>query len=146
MVIYYFWGDIVVIYAHDKVLFRHLNNNLTKNNCRVINKLTENAGVTIADRQLKLSHDAGILLVNSQNLPVITGGGKVDAVLSCGMNQKDSLTFSAIDRETALLCLQRDVPLGDYTLQSGEFPVKYFPELSVYHNIAMGFCSIIQQI
>lgn len=134
-------GDILTIYTTDKILYIALKNRINNENCRVMQKNSVDADIAVGgSAKLKLSHNAEILLVNSEKLPKIGGTGKVSRLVSCGMSEKDTVNFSSIDGERAILCVQRGINCGDVQLESGEYPVKYNTNLSIYNNIVLSVC------
>lgn len=107
-------------------------------------KFLADADIAVAGTaKFELSHNAEILLVNSEKLPEIGGIGKVSRLVSCGMSEKDTVNFSSIDGERAVLCVQRGIMCGDIRLESGEYPVKYDRNLSIYNNIVLSICKIV---
>lgn len=135
-------GDILVIYTTDKILYTALTD--CNKNLRVMQKFLADADIAVAGTaKLELSHNAEILLVNSEKLPEIGGIGKVSRLVSCGMSEKDTVNFSSIDGERAVLCVQRGIMCGDIRLESGEYPVKYDRNLSIYNNIVLSICKIV---
>ena len=90
-----------------------------------------------------LPYNAEGLLVDSSNIPHITGGGICKHIISCGMGEKDTLTFSAIGFDRGVMCIQRDIKLSNITLECGEFPVSYDERLSVWQNLVAGFCETL---
>lgn len=128
---------VLIIYAHEKLMFGALCARLSGKNCRVTRKFNENVDIAVAtEKYIELRRDVKILLVSSDKLPQIIGDGKVSMVVSCGMNEKDTATFSSIDKDRAVLCVQRNI--GD--IECGEFPVNYDENISIRHNIAIAFC------
>ena len=91
----------------------------------------------------KTRYDAicDVCLIDSTDLPNFSGNGKIILPLSCGMGEKDIVTFSSIDGDRASLCIQRDVKIGNICLDCGEYPNEYDNNLSVWHNLALSFCA-----
>ena len=83
-----------------------------------------------------------VCLVDGSELPHFEGSGKIVLPVSCGMGEKDTVTFSSIDYDRAVLCVQRNVKLKNFQVESGEFPVIYDQNLSVWHNLAVSFCIV----
>lgn len=131
----------MLIYTTDKILYTALINRIKSENCRVMRKFLADADIAVGGAaEMKLSHNAEILLVNSEKLPKIGGNGKVSRLVSCGMSEKDTVNFSSIDGERAVLCVQRNIACGTIQLESGEYPVKYNANLSIYNNIVLSVC------
>ncbi len=133
----------MIIYADDEILYTALTRRVQSDNCRVTRKFTANADIAVAgNTKFNLVHNAEMLLINSEKLPEIGGFGSVRRLVSCGMSEKDTLNFSSIDGERAVLCVQRDVICGAARLENGEYPVEYDRNLSIYNNIALSICKI----
>ena len=64
-----------------------------------------------------------------ENLLLITGG----------MNQEDTVTFSSIREESAMLCLQKEIFYGKKIILPFESPVLFDRNYGLYHNLATGF-------
>lgn len=127
---------VLIIYAHEKLMYGALRARLAGKNGCVTREFTENVDIAIAaEKYINLRHNIKILLVNSEKLPQVSGDGKVSMVVSCGMNEKDTVTFSSIDNDRAVLCIQRNID----DIECGEFPVNYDENISIWHNIAIAF-------
>ena len=134
----------MTIYVTDKLLYSALCARLKYYPCTVTDKFNQYIDIAVAtEPQFALTHNVGALLVDSAELPQISGDGKVNIVLSCGMSEKDTLTFSAIDGDTAALCIQRNVNICGITPEMGEYPVFYDENLPLWHNIVISFCEIL---
>lgn len=132
------------IYVPDKVLYAALCARLKNNPCCIFNRFTQNADIAaVSQKELILKHEVGVLLVDTQNLPRIRGDGRVNTVVSCGMNEKDTVTFSSINNNRGILCVQRDIVCQSFALECGEFPVIYDDNLSIWHNAVMGFIWVL---
>ena len=108
-----------------------------------MNEISQDTDIAVCtEKELFLPYKTGILLVDSSNLPSFVRQINVSAVVSCGMNEKDTVTFSSIDNDRAVLCVQRDIFYGQIALECGEFPVNYDSNLPVWHNVVLGFCEI----
>ena len=113
---------------------------LDREKCTVTNDFLQYADVCAAVGNINLSFDVGAILVDSARLPNITGNGKFSCLISCGMSEKDSVTFSALGSMRALLCVQRNIRIAGVTLECGEFPVDYDENLSIWHNLVISLC------
>ena len=60
-------------------------------------------------------------------------------LLTGGMNREDSVSFSSIGEEEALLCLEREIFLGEKSIVPFEMKVPFDRSFSLYKNIASGF-------
>ncbi len=132
----------MVVYTNDSLLLSALSAYLDRKKCTVTNDFPQYADVCAVVGNFELAFDAGVLLVDSSNLPHISGNGKVSFLISCGMGEKDSVTFSALGSMRALLCVQRNIQIAGVTLECGEFPVDYDENLSIWHNLVISLCKI----
>lgn len=58
--------------------------------------------------------------------------------ISCGMSSKDSVTYSSIGEERALICIQRKIIFLDKVYEPCEFPVFLHKNISEYQNLIVG--------
>lgn len=136
-------GDILVIYTDDDILYAALSRRVENEKCHVMHIFERDADIAAAGRRLTMAHNAEILLINSEKLPEIDGFGKARRLVSCGMSEKDTVNFSSIDADRAVLCVQRGIVCGNVQLESGEYPVEYDRNLSIYNNIVLSICKMI---
>lgn len=76
---------------------------------------------------LLCSQGAGQILLQGKNCP--------DLTLWCDMDPKSSLFFSSIGEDSAMLCLNRSIPLKNGTLEPQERKVPYDPRKTVGENL-----------
>ena len=65
--------------------------------------------------------------------------GERGILLTGGMNREDSVSFSSIGEDTALICLQREIFLKGKSIVPFEMKVPFDRNFSLYKNIASGF-------
>jgi hypothetical protein len=63
---------------------------------------------------------------------------KVRSAVSCGMREKDSITFSSISETDAMVCLKRRVDFLNYQFEPCEFRVPFDRNRGLYANLALG--------
>ncbi len=63
---------------------------------------------------------------------------KVKSAISCGMREKDSVTFSSISETEAMICLKRKIVFFDVEFEPCEFRVKFSRSRGLYSNLALG--------
>jgi hypothetical protein len=132
------------IYVADELLYSALCARLNDYPCTVTCKFDQYIDIAVAtEPYFVLAYDVGAVLVDSTALPIFSGDGKVNIILSCGMSEKDTLTFSAIDGEKAAFCIQRKVNICGILTEIGEYPVSYDDGLPLWHNIVISFCEIL---
>ena len=85
----------------------------------------------------------GICLVpgTAENLPIIPQG----ILLSGGMSREDSITFSSIGEDSAMLCLQKEIFLGGKSIVPFEKKVLFDRNFSLYKNLASAFTFCLAQ-
>lgn len=63
---------------------------------------------------------------------------RVKSAVSCGMREKDSVTFSSIGETDAMVCLKRCVNFLNSEFEPCEFRVEFNRSRSLYANLALG--------
>ncbi|MBR5459265.1 MAG: hypothetical protein IKV53_00215 [Clostridia bacterium] len=63
---------------------------------------------------------------------------RVNSAVSCGMRERDSVTFSSIGEESAMVCLKRRVNFLDREFDPCEFKVPFDRGRGLYANLALG--------
>ncbi len=66
------------------------------------------------------------------------GRFKMKSAISCGMSSKDSITYSSINDEKALICIQRRIIFNGKAYEPCEFPVMLNKNISDYQNLIAG--------
>ena len=75
----------------------------------------------------------------------VRGKNCPDLTLWCDMDPKSSLFFSSIGEDSAMLCLNRSVPLLNGTLEPQERRVPYDKERSVGENLLSCATQLIRE-
>ena len=63
---------------------------------------------------------------------------RVKSAVSCGMREKDSVTFSSIGESDAMVCLKRRVNFLSTEFEPCEFRVVFDRSRGLYANLALG--------
>ncbi len=63
---------------------------------------------------------------------------RVRSAVSCGMRERDSVTFSSIGESEAMVCLKRRVNFLSREFEPCEFRVKFDRRRGLYTNLALG--------
>ena len=100
-----------------------------------------NCNILVASQNTRYDAVCDVCLIDSSHIPHMRGKGKILLPDSCGMGEKDTVTFSSIDGERAVLCIQRDIKIKNTLLECGEYPTNYDNNLSVWHNLVLCFCT-----
>ena len=82
-----------------------------------------------------------ILLPGGEFIPETVG-----TVLTGGMKSEDAVSFSSIGEDRAMLCLQREIPLGRAFIDPFEKSVPYDRNHTLYKNLAAGFALCLAEI
>lgn len=67
-------------------------------------------------------------------------------VLTGGMSHSDSVSFSSIGEEDAMLCVQQEIRLGGRNVVPFEKKVRFNRNFSLYKNLATGFALSLAEI
>lgn len=62
---------------------------------------------------------------------------KVNSAVSCGMEGLDSVTFSSISEDTALVCIRRPIVFKGKSFEPCEFKAKFNTKYGIYQNLVM---------
>ena len=65
----------------------------------------------------------------------------VNSAISCGMQGLDSVTFSSISENTALVCIRRRIFFKDISIEPCEFKTAFDERIGILHNL---FVSMIE--
>ena len=80
-----------------------------------------------------------LLLFEGGKRLTLPHGFFAECALSCGMSPRDTLTFSSLSEESALLCLTRSFVYGGRLYEPMEVRVRHLPTLSLYQNLTRAF-------
>ncbi len=97
------------------------------------------ADIVCAPAALPQGFQAGLLLFESGVRMHLPQSFFAEAVLSCGMSARDTLSFSSISETSALLSLSRAFRFKNRLFEPMEVRVSYDPALSLYRNLTRGF-------
>ncbi len=67
----------------------------------------------------------------------------VNSAVSCGMSSLDSVTFSSISHDSAVVCVRRRLILPSLVLEPCEFKAPFQTEMGIYRNLVF---SLIDKI
>lgn len=82
----------------------------------------------------------------SSNLSIDFSGFKgLVGTVSCGMSLTDTVSFSSISENKALVSVRREILLPEKIIQISEFISSYNPQLSTYHNLVLSLLTHIEQ-
>ncbi len=92
----------------------------------------------------RLPYHASVFLIPGiAESPVIPNRG---ILLTGGMSHSDSVSFSSIGEEEAMLCLQQEIRLGGRNIVPFEKKVVFNRNFSLYKNLATGFALSLAEI
>lgn len=80
-----------------------------------------------------------LLLFEGGKRLTLPHGFFAECALSCGMSPRDTLTFSSLSEESALLCLTRSFVYGGRLYEPMEVRTVRLPTLSLYQNLTRAF-------
>ena len=63
---------------------------------------------------------------------------RVQSAVSCGMRERDSITFSSIGENDAMVCLKRNILFVDSVYEPCEFRVEFDRKKGLYANLVLG--------
>ena len=100
----------------------------------------------ISDR----SHVPQSILLTSELILLPSGSRFIPeaegTVLTGGMRSEDAVSFSSIGEDRAMLCLQRELNLGQVFIEPFEQSVPYDRNHTLYKNLAAGFAICLAEI
>ncbi len=70
----------------------------------------------------------------------------VNSAVSCGMQGLDSVTFSSISEDSALVCIRRPILFCEKTLYPCEFKTVFDGSMGIYRNLVLALLSHLAQI
>ena len=146
-VILYLGDDVlkICISSQNKPLFAALSARFAGKAC-ILENHSVDCNILVASKKTCYNAMCDVCLVDSAELPSLSGKGKIILPISCGMSEKDTVTFSSIDGERGVLCVQRDIKAGKIRIECGEYPIQYDNNLSVWHNLVLCFCGIATEM
>lgn len=63
---------------------------------------------------------------------------RVNSAISCGMRERDSVTFSSISEDDAFVCFKRKILFFDKEFDPCEFRVSFDRKKGLYSNLVIG--------
>ncbi len=92
----------------------------------------------------QLPYQASVFLIPgaSDSLAIPSRG----ILLTGGMSHSDSVSFSSIGEEEAMLCVQREIHLRGHSIVPFEKKVRFNRNFSLYKNLATGFALSLAEI
>lgn len=107
---------------------------------RAARETDEGFDLILSDRNFfdsqSLPH-AALYLISGEILPKCLP--EEGLVITGGMNSGDTVTLSSIGEDRAMLCLQREISLGNVFIGPFERAVPYDRNYNLYKNLAAGF-------
>lgn len=70
----------------------------------------------------------------------------VNSAISCGMQGLDSVTFSSISEDTALVCIRRRIIFGKVAVDPCEFKTDFDPEVGIFHNLVISMIGFLTDL
>lgn len=76
-------------------------------------------------------------IFDSKNALKVLELKKVNSAVSCGMEGLDSVTFSSISEDTALVCIRRPIVFKGKAYEPCEFKASFNTKCGIYQNLAV---------
>lgn len=92
----------------------------------------------------RLPYQASVFLIPGIADPLMIPSRGI--LLTGGMSHSDSVSFSSIGEEEALLCVQQEIRLGGRNIVPFEKKVVFNRNFSLYKNLATGFALSLAEI
>lgn len=67
----------------------------------------------------------------------------VNSAISCGMQDIDSVTFSSISEDSAIVCIRRSLYFGNSFIDPCEFKVCFDRQYGIYHNLVLSLIDFL---
>jgi len=135
----------ICISSQNKPLFAAISARLANKACIFENNFLD-CNILVASKNTCYNALCDVCIMDGSDFPSLSGSGRIMLPVSCGMSEKDTVTFSSIDGGRGILCVQRDIKVGKGKIECGEYPINYDTNLSVWHNLAVCFCTVAADI
>ena len=95
--------------------------------------------VFVFDSQIDsyIDTDIDVCIFDKSNINNLYKLKKVRNIVSCGMDFTDSVTFSSISEDSALVCIRRSIILNGYTVEPCEFKAPFDKDIGIYYNLVV---------
>ncbi|MBQ9940805.1 MAG: hypothetical protein IJO74_04630 [Clostridia bacterium] len=135
----------ICISSHNNPLFAAVCSKLA-GKALIIDNFSADCNILVPSLVTIFDGYGDVCVLDSSRLQELSGKGKIGYAVSCGMGERDTVNFSSIDLDKAVLCVQRDINFRNFTLERGEFPTFYDQNLTIWQNLAVSFCCICAEI
>ena len=138
-VIYYNGDKLLSSGDGEKILLIESDNiNEIETECIIILKNN------LKTEKIKNLNENSIVIINSGNKSHIEWMSGLDAgVITCGMLAKDTMTFSSISENSAVISLQRSLPLKNTVIEPFEMPVTKHKDFDEYSMLSIAILKLI---
>lgn len=79
--------------------------------------------------------DIDVCIFDKANINNLYKLKKVHNAVSCGMETTDSVTFSSISEDSAIVCIRRQILFSNKIISPCEFKAPFNNDLSLYMNL-----------
>ncbi len=69
----------------------------------------------------------------------------VKSAVSCGMQRLDSVTFSSISEDSAVVCIRRPILFCEKIVYPCEFKTSFIGSMGIYRNLVLALLSYLAQ-
>ena len=87
--------------------------------------------------------DIDVCIFEKSNINNLYKLKKVRNAVSCGMELNDSVTFSSISEDTAVVCIRREILLPNKVVYPCEFKAPFNNDLGLYMNLAVSLVDFL---
>lgn len=70
----------------------------------------------------------------------------VNSAISCGMQGLDSVTFSSISEDSALVCIRRSIIFGNNVIDPCEFKTDFDSQVGIFHNLVTSMIGFLTEL
>ena len=89
-----------------------------------------------------LDRNIDTCIFDSESTITVSKLKNVNSAISCGMQGLDSVTFSSISEDSALVCIRRCIVFGDSVIYPCEFKTRFDYRLGIFQNLVVALVEL----
>lgn len=90
--------------------------------------------------------DIDVCIFDKSNINNLYKLKNVHNAVSCGMDLTDSVTFSSISEDSALVCIRRSIMLNGYIAEPCEFKAPFDNDIGIYYNLVVAMIDYLTRL
>lgn len=93
-----------------------------------------------------LDRNIDTCIFHSENVTKVMELKNVNSAISCGMQGIDSVTFSSISEDSALVCIRRSLKFKGTVIDPCEFKASFDGRLGIFYNLVISMIDFLSDV